>query len=74
MRPKVVPPGEGETLTVVGDVLTFKLTAADTAERFVLAEETLAPGEPCTDASAPPPPLPDPARLMPLLDKHGMDV
>jgi mannose-6-phosphate isomerase-like protein (cupin superfamily) len=44
MRSKVVGPHEGETLTVVGDVMTFKLTAADTAERFVLGEGLVAPG------------------------------
>jgi mannose-6-phosphate isomerase-like protein (cupin superfamily) len=44
MRLKVVAPHEGESLTVVGDVVTFKLTAADTAERFVLGEGLVAPG------------------------------
>jgi len=44
MQPRVVAPHEGESLTVVGDVLTFKLTAADTGARFVLAEGLAAPG------------------------------
>ena len=44
MQPRVVGPNEGETLTVVGDVITFKLTAADTGERFVLGEGLVAPG------------------------------
>jgi quercetin dioxygenase-like cupin family protein len=44
MQCKVVPPGHGDTLTVVGDVLTFKLTSADTGGRFVLAEGHFAPG------------------------------
>ena len=44
MRAKAVGPHEGESLTVVGDVITFKLTGADTAERFVLGEGLVAPG------------------------------
>ena len=44
MHPRVVAPHEGESLTVVGDVLTFKLTAADTGDRFVLGEGFVAPG------------------------------
>lgn len=43
MRSKVVLPGEGEALTVVGDVLSFKLTAADTGDSFLLAEGRVAP-------------------------------
>ena len=44
MRAQVVGHHEGESLTVVGDVITFKLTGADTAERFVLGEGLVAPG------------------------------
>ena len=44
MQPRVVAPHEGESLTLVGDIVTFKLTAADTAERFVLGEGLIAPG------------------------------
>ena len=44
MAGKVVPAGAGESLTVVGDVLTFKLSASDTGGRFVLGELLVGPG------------------------------
>ena len=44
LKPKVVPAGEGPELQFPGEMMTGKLTAADTGEQFTVAELTVEPG------------------------------
>lgn len=44
LRPKIVKNGQGDTLSVIGDQQTIKLTGKDTYGQFTLIEENNVPG------------------------------
>jgi quercetin dioxygenase-like cupin family protein len=44
MEPKILPPGSGQAINVIGDTMLIRLTGADTGGVFTLVEQTNAPG------------------------------
>jgi quercetin dioxygenase-like cupin family protein len=44
MEPKILPPGSGQAINVIGDNMLIRLTGEDTGGAFTLLEQTNVPG------------------------------